>query len=332
MRGFAFLLAAAWLVPLSADTAEAQGTSGPRLRIAVMESSWDPGLFEASGSFGAAGYSYNESLESYAQGLTEMMVTALVESERFVVLERQAIADVLAEQDLQYSGAVNPETAVEAGRMIGAQYFIRPVITTFSYGEKGKSGDAAIRVPTDVPVAGGIRIGGGKKTVQARLVIDSRIYDVQTSQITESVTGEGAVERNSAQLSLSTDVLDVGAAGFNDTPLGEATRAAVQQVVDGIIAELGDEPWQGRVVTVRDGQVFINAGSDLGISVGDVLQVIRPGEELVDPETGLKLGSMEKSLGEIEITSVEEKFAIARMLAEFSPERNDIVRYRPDGN
>lgn len=325
MRFTAFLLAACSMA--LAEGVLAQEAGGPKLRIAVMESSWDPGLFEATGAFGAAGYTYNESLESYAQGLTEMMVTELVNSGRFIVVERQAIADVLAEQDLQYSGAVNPETAVQAGRVIGAQYFIRPVITTFSYGEKGRGGDAAITVPADVPVAGRIRIGGGKKTVQARLVIDSRIYDVQTSQVTASVVGEGSIERSSSQVGLTSDVLDVGMEGFNDTPLGEATRAAVAQAVENVIAEIGDEPWYGRVVTVREGQIYINAGSDSGIQAGDVLEVFRVGEELVDPETGLNLGQIEEKLGQLEVSSVEEKFSIARPMGEFACERNDLVRY-----
>jgi len=327
MRFTAFLLLS-WLAAQAAvDGAVAQEARGPKLRIAVMESSWDPGLFEASGAFGAAGYTYNESLESYAQGLTEMMVTELVNSGRFIVVERQAIADVLAEQELQYSGAVNPETAVEAGRVIGAQYFIRPVITTFSYGEKGRGGDAAITVPADVPVAGRIRIGGGKKTVQARLVIDSRIYDVQTSQVTASVMGEGSIERSSSQVGLTSDVLDVSTDGFNDTPLGEATRGAVQQAVEAIILEIGDEPWYGRVVTVREGQVYVNAGSESGIQVGDVLEVFRVGEELVDPETGLNLGQIEEKLGQLEVTSVDEKFSIARQVGEFACERSDLVRF-----
>ena len=327
MRFTALLLFAGLTTLAVAEQVTAQEARGPKLRIGVMESSWDPGLFEATGAFGAAGYTYNESLESYAQGLTEMMVTELVNSGRFIVVERQAIADVLAEQELQYSGAVNPETAVEAGRVIGAQYFIRPVITTFSYGEKGRGGDAAITVPADVPVAGRIRIGGGKKTVQARLVIDSRIYDVQTSQVTASVMGEGAIERSSSQVGLTSDVLDVGTEGFNDTPLGEATRVAVQQAVERIITELGDKPWYGRVVTVREGQVYINAGAESGIQIGDILEVFRVGEELVDPETGLNLGQIEEELGRLEVTSVEEKFSVARTIGEFVCERSDLVRF-----
>lgn len=331
MRFTALLLVAGIVALAAPDSLSAQEARGPKLRIAVMESSWDPGLFEASGAFGAAGYTYNESLESYAQGLTEMMVTELVNSGRFIVVERQEIADVLAEQDLQYSGAVNPETAVQAGRVVGAQYFIRPVITTFSYGEKGRGGDAAITVPADVPVAGRIRIGGGKKTVQARLVIDSRIYDVETSQVTSAVVGEGSIERSSSQVGLTSDVLDVGTEGFNDTPLGEATRAAVEEAVTKIIDEIGDEPWHGRVVTVREGQVYINAGSESGIQPGDMLEVFRVGEELVDPETGLNLGQIEEKLGQLEVTSVEEKFSIAKTVGEFDCERNDLVRYVSGG-
>jgi curli biogenesis system outer membrane secretion channel CsgG len=325
MRAIPITLLAGLAVLVGLETAGAQ--QGPKLRVAVMDGAWDPGLFEATGSFGAAGYSYNQSLENYARGLTEMMIAELLKTGRFVVVERQAIADVLAEQELQYSGTVNPETAVQAGRVVGAQFFIRPVITTFSYGEKGRGGEVGVTVPVDVPVAGGIRIGGGRKTVQARLVIDSRIYEVQTSQITSSVQGEGSVERSSSHVALDTDVLDVGTAGFENTPLGEATRSAVEQVVANIVAELGDQPWHGRVVTIRDGQVYINAGSDSGIQVGDVLEVFREGEELVDPETGLNLGQIEEKLGRLEITAVEERFAIARVLGEFTCERNDVVRF-----
>jgi hypothetical protein len=163
--------------------------------------------------------------------------------------------------------------------------------------------------------------------VQARLVIDSRIYDVRTSQITSSVHGEGSVERSSSQIALDTDVLDVGTEGFDDTPLGEATRAAVQEAVANIVAELGDQPWQGRVVTVRDAQVYINAGSESGIQVGDILEVFREGEALIDPESGLNLGQIEEKLGRLEVRSVQDKYSIARSQSEFACERNDIVRY-----
>lgn len=306
----------------------AQQGKGPKLRIAVMEPVWDPGVLQSNAAFaGNSPDAYVEQRQTFARGLTEMMIAALLESDRFIVVERQALDDVLAEQDLQYSGAVNPETAVEAGRLLGAQFFIRPAITEFAYGQEGGTKGGAVTVPGELPVAGGLRIGGGKSSVEARLVLDSRIYDVETGQITTSVKGEGSAERKMSQISLDTDVFDYSAAGFENTPLGEATRAAVSQVVTNVIEELGDEPWQGRVVTVRDGQVYINAGGDTGIQVGNVLEAFRPGEELIDPETGLNLGQMEEKLGRLEITSVQEKFSIARQLGSFACERNDVVRF-----
>ena len=49
--------------------------------------------------------------------------------------------------------------------------------------------------------------------------------------------------------------------------------------------------------------------------------------ELVDPETGLNLGQIEEKLGQLEVTSVDEKFSIARQIGEFACERSDLVRF-----
>ncbi|UCF18447.1 MAG: hypothetical protein JSU87_10905 [Gemmatimonadota bacterium] len=327
MRAIAICLLAGLAAPVVADSAWAQ-SKGPKIRIAVMEPEWDPGVVQSAWVYGENSPNvYVEQRQTFARGLNEMMIAELLKSDRFIVVERKALEDVFAEQNLQYSGAVNPETAVQAGRVVGAQFFIRPTITEFAYGEEGGTKGGAVKVPTDVPVAGGIRIGGGKAKIEARLVIDSRVYDIETAQITASVKGEGSADQKMSGISLETDVFDYNSAGFNNTPLGAATRAAVEETVKNLVAELGDRPWQGSVVTVRDGQVYLNAGEDSGVKVGDAFEVFRPGEELVDPDTGLKLGQVEEKLGRLKVTSVQEKFSIASAEGGFTCERGDIVRY-----
>jgi len=327
MRALAFTLLTVFAIPFAADVATAQ-SKGPKLRIAVMEPEWDDGVVQSSWSYGGNSPDvYVRQRQTFARGLNEMMIAELLNSDRFIVVERKALEDVLAEQNLQYSGAVNPETAVEAGRLVGAQYFIRPTITEYSYGEEGGTKGGAVKVPVDVPVAGGIRIGGGKAKIIATLTIDSRIYDIETAQILASVKGEGAAEQKMSGFGLDTDVFDYNSTGFKNTPLGEATRTAVAEVVKNLVDELGSRPWQGRVVTVQGGQIYVNAGSDTGIQVGDILDVSRPGEELVDPETGISLGQVESKLGRLKVTSVQEKFAITAPQGSFTCERNDIVRY-----
>ena len=58
-----------------------------------------------------------------------------------------------------------------------------------------------------------------------------------------------------------------------------------------------------------------------------MLDLVRGGEALVDPATGLKLGQTETKLGRVRITSVQEKFSIATPLDGGAAQRGDIVRY-----
>ena len=59
--------------------------------------------------------------------------------------------------------------------------------------------------------------------------------------------------------------------------------------------------------------------------------VMRPGEELIDPDTGLSLGSMETRVGEIEVvnnTVGDGKASQCKVLSGAGFERGDIVRLK----
>ena len=58
-------------------------------------------------------------------------------------------------------------------------------------------------------------------------------------------------------------------------------------------------PWTGRVVDVIDGIVYLNAGTETGLTPGDTLHVSTATQDLVDPETGLHLGVLEKARGTV---------------------------------
>lgn len=307
----------------------AQGpTGGPKIRIAVMDAEWDPGVVQSAWMPGGGGPDvYLRERQSFARGLTEMMIAELVNTGRFVVVERTQLADVTSEQNLQQSGAVNQETAAKVGQLIGAQFLIRPAITEFSYGDQAGTKGVGVRPPVSAPVVGRVRIGGGKAKIIARLVLDSRIVEVETGAITQSLKSEATAEQSMSNFDLGTAVFDYDNTEFQKTPLGAATREAVADAVKQLVANLGDKPWQGSVVTMRGNQIYINAGQDMGIRVGDVVEMSRAGEALVDPATGLNLGAVETKLGRARVTSVQEKFSIAEPLDSFTCERGDIVRF-----
>ncbi|MCK5076635.1 MAG: hypothetical protein KAR38_09675, partial [Calditrichia bacterium] len=87
-------------------------------------------------------------------------------------------------------------------------------------------------------------------------------------------------------------------------------------------------PWSGKVIMEKNGVIYMNAGSKGGISIGSKFVVYRPGEELIDPDTGLNLGSEEIKVGRIEITDdiANGKASKAKALDGQGFRKGDIVR------
>jgi TolB-like protein len=61
---------------------------------------------------------------NYGEAATDRMVTQLVELRRFKVIERAKLDEVLQEQRLQVSGVVDDRTAVDVGRVAGADAIV----------------------------------------------------------------------------------------------------------------------------------------------------------------------------------------------------------------
>jgi hypothetical protein len=83
------------------------------------------------------------------------------------------------------------------------------------------------------------------------------------------------------------------------------------------------------VLQAASGQIFINRGQDGGLEKGDVLNAYRPGEALIDPYTGEKLGTAERKVGKVKVTRVNPKFTIAEPIAKKVKEpiqKGDILR------
>ncbi len=55
------------------------------------------------------------------QTLTEMLITALIQADKFTVMERVQLEKVLKEQSLSQSGIIDTETAVEVGKLSGLE-------------------------------------------------------------------------------------------------------------------------------------------------------------------------------------------------------------------
>jgi len=254
--------------------------------------------------------------DAIASGLTEMLTTALVNSGRFVVVERAELNAALGEMQLTEEGVTTQETGAQKGQAIGAEYLVKGVLTEFEYSQSGRGGGISL---------GPVSVGGSK--AKALIGLDIRVFHSSTTEVLASEHVQGKASRGGAGISFSAGSLDVHAEGFEKTPLGQAMRDAVDKWVAFTTEKLGNQPWEGRIIKADgDDKIYVNAGSNVNLQVGDRFKVLREGEKLIDPATGLELGAERTDVGAIEITQVLEKYSLARATEGTGFQRNDVLR------
>jgi curli biogenesis system outer membrane secretion channel CsgG len=255
----------------------------------------------------------------FARTLTELLTTTVINTGRFVVLERQQMQAVVAEQDLNAAGRVNKETGAAQGHLIGAQAMITGDITGYSYTQQSLGGSA-------LNVIKNLKVGASK--VSAMVVIDLRMIDAATGEVLASATGTGSASSTGVATDLTKDDQQISATGAWSTPLGQASRAAISKVVEQLVTGMPVPRWSAKVVDVRDGIVYLNAGTDGGVAVGEMLEVYEVQPPLIDPDTGKNLGAPDKLLGVIQVEMVQAGFSTAKVVAGSGFVRNNVVRRR----
>ena len=94
------------------------------------------------------------------------------------------------------------------------------------------------------------------------------------------------------------------------------------------LKKLESVPWSARVADfdAPTKEVVLNAGSDVGVAVGDVFEVHRVARVIKDPDTGEIIGTRTTLVGKIKVTQVEKKIAMASVVEGTEFAVGDIVR------
>lgn len=277
---------------------------GMRKRVAVM-------VFENKAGFGP----YNQL--GIGEGLAEMLTTELSRTGRFVLVERAAVQDVMREQEFGTSGRVATPSAPAAGQILGAQVLVRSAVTEFHENVVGGGGSLGIYGGPTTAI----------KVNSARVAVDIRLIDATTSEILASDSATGYAKEVGAGIKAHAYPFSANAEAFYNSPMGKAVRQSIGRAVQTIMNRLEQLPWVGRIVEVLgDGkEIYINAGVNTGARVGDQLAVFRKTKELIDPTTGVLIGVAKRQVGTIQLTDVQDKFAIAVPIEGTDFGRDDIL-------
>ncbi len=293
----------------SIQEARAERYDGPKARIAVARFKDKTG-----------GGWYNSRI---GDGMADQLTTALFNSNRFIVLERQTLDAVLDEQDLGASGRIKEETAAPIGEIEGAELLVVAAVTEFQ--DKASGGGGAVG-----GFGGGVlgALAGGVSN--AHMAIDLRLIDTKTSRIVAATSVEGK----------ATDVKLGGAvggyfgggalggalSGYKNTPTGKAIRQCIKKAVEFISSRTPDRyyregsgtaapasqpaPATDTVQSSGTDQVFItpsalNMRSGPGTS-NPVVKVVNKGDTLTVIER--KNGWIKGKTGQGNIGWVAEKY------------------------
>jgi len=249
--------------------------------------------------------------------LSIMLESALMGTGRFVLVEREKLKSVIAEQDLVASGrAAKAKSVARTGLIRPAKYLATGAVTTVEEGASG--GGAGIRV-------GPISLGGGGS--KAAITIIAKLVDTTTSEVVATKRIVGRAGRKSLSVGLHTGLVSTKVSGFKKTPLGDAAQDCINQAAIFFAKKMESFPFEGSVVTMSGDRVVINRGSNHGIASGKLMVMREEGEILTDPDTGEVLGKNEgKQIGELKVQSVKEKMSFCEVVSgEKKPKRGTVV-------
>ncbi len=251
---------------LSANETEkvASKYDGPKRRIGVVE-------FENKSAYGQG---------RLGGAASDILVTELVKSGKFIVVERDRLNKVMEEQKFQAQGMTDPLTVAKIGQVMGLEAIVVGAVSQFGVKKEGSD----------------YLLAQSKRQV-AEVTVDIRLIDVQSGQVILADSGKGRAKTTKASF------LGMGTkGGYDETLEGDALRASLVQFVENISSQLNKKPWSCMIAAAGQEEFYLNAGQDSGVTEGMKLNCYRQGSEIRDPRSNLVIGHVEAYLGGAEVT------------------------------
>lgn len=130
--------------------------------------------------------------------------------------------------------------------------------------------------------------------------LEMKVFDVASGREVHQAKRSGNAA-NIARILFDDDALSTKNARIEIAK--DAVAEAIRKMTGEVMLSLEKMDWQGRIAKLLGNKVYINAGRASGLLAGDILKVMSPGEEIVDPITKAYLGRSEGMLkGTLEVS------------------------------
>lgn len=128
--------------------------------------------------------------EAILAGVRDMLVTDLFGQDRFIVLERDALDEVVTEQEFSASASAGDATRIPPGQLEGAELIVLGAITAFD----GGIGGGALPIPIPLGDRGDFGIMN-LRFKKGYVAMDLRVVDARSGRVLSSVAVTGTNQR-----------------------------------------------------------------------------------------------------------------------------------------
>ena len=267
-----------WEVTLSVTVVKFVVTNSNRKRIAVM--SVTPG----GGRFSIAGKPVSK--ERVTRILTQNIVSTLVQTRRFIVLDREYMTETFGERNMALSPNSPVEEMARLGQELVADYIMVGVLEDVGFSEKVHRMKSSGREVT---------------SRQGNVELSVRLIDVATRQVVFSDF-------------LKMNVVEKDLKRFDSSLSDEGPEAAMAIVAaDRAGRCILDVIYPIMIVSVSGDMVTLGQGGSQ-LKRNDRLEIFRLGKRLTDPYTKEFIGREEVNVGLLEVKRVNPKQSHARII------------------
>jgi curli biogenesis system outer membrane secretion channel CsgG len=242
---------------------QAPETKRYKLKVAV-------GRFTNETNYGRSLLS-DADLDRIGKQASDMLMSRLIQSGQFVVLERTDLSKLKREHEI-----------AGAGNLVGADTLVIGSVTEFGRSVSGKVGFLS-----------------STKMQTAKAKVDIRLVDAKTGHAYFSAIGAGEASTESGE------VAGFGSRAEYDATLNDrAIAAAISDVIDRLVSKLADRKWKTDILEVKDGQVFISGGKRQGLTEGDVLAAMEAGATVKSKQTGFDVTLPAKKVATLKVVGL----------------------------
>ncbi len=256
-----------------------------RLRLAVMPIRTTVGSYIFAGLVMPA--------EQLADRLSQKLATALTQTNKFAVIDREYIAEYMHEQKILGFHSSSLEEQARIGEVLGADYMLVGTVT-----------EAELRIKQTATGA----IAHTFKEYDADIGFDYRLIVAPSRQVKLS---------DSVRMHLETPDVKKLVTEWepSDLDYDELVDNLIAKVALEVVNTLSDRLFPPRIAAVMpDGRVIIDQGGDRFVQ-GTLLEVFAPGQEITDSDTKESLGSTEILIATVRIDNVTPTMSYATLVS-----------------